>query len=87
MPLTPHQQQRALQHLKKKIPDSTCTACGTGKLEVHPDLTGTPLVELKDGRMNIFVREVIPLVQVVCSNCYRVEHFLAEGVLGSIKKS
>jgi len=52
-------------------------------LKVHPDLAGTPLVELNGNGMKIYARDVTPLVQVVCENCYHVEYFMAEGVLKS----
>ena len=82
MPLTNEQQQLVLQHLERKDAVTQCRICRKGKLKVHPEMVCTPLAENKGGNIKIYARDVVSLVQVVCSECWHVEHFMAEGVFG-----
>ena len=83
MPLTIEQQQLVLRHLEKKNAGTQCRVCRQGTLKVHPEMVCTPLAENKGGSIKIYARDVVPLVQVVCPECWHVEHFLAEEVFGS----
>ena len=83
MALNENQMGQILWHLENRVGESRCRMCGGSELKVHPDLAGTPLVELNGNGMKIYARDVTPLVQVVCENCYHVEYFMAEGVLKS----
>lgn len=80
MPLTIEQQQRVIQHLEQKNAEITCKKCRRGILEVQPEMVCTPLVENKGGNIKIYARDVVSLVQVVCPECWHVEHFMAEGI-------
>ncbi len=82
MPLTIEQQQLVLRHLEKKNAGTQCRICRQDTLKVHPDMVCTPLAENKGGTIKIYARDVVPLMQVVCPECWHVEHFMAEGVFG-----
>ena len=83
MPLTTEQQQRVIDHLEKENAEITCKICRRGKLKVHPDMVCTPLAENSGKGFKIYARDVISLVQVVCPECWHVEHFMAEGILNN----
>ena len=80
MPLSTEQQQLMLRHLERKNIDTRCQVCKNGELKVHPEMVCTPLAEIKAGNIKIYARDVVTLIQVVCPECWHVEHFMAEGV-------
>lgn len=82
MPLTIEQQQRVLRHLEQKNAGTECRVCRQGRYKVHPDMVCTPLAEKNGVPIKLYARDLVPLVQVVCPECWHVEHFMAEGVFG-----
>ena len=80
MPLSIEQQQLVIRHLELKNVGTQCGICRKGKLKVHPEMVCTPLAENKGGNIKIYARDVVSLVQVVCEECWHVEHFMAEGI-------
>ena len=83
MPLSTQQQQLMLRHLERKKVDTRCQICKKGELKVHPEMVCTPLAENTAGKIKIYARDVVSLVQVVCPECWHVEHFMAEGIFKS----
>jgi hypothetical protein len=83
MPLTNEQQQQVIRHLEAKNAEITCKVCKKGTLKVHSEMVCTPLAENSGIGLKIYARDVVSLIQVVCPECWHVEHFMAEGVLKS----
>lgn len=81
MSLSIEQQQRVIQHLEREQAGTLCQICKKGELKVHPEMVCTPLAESTRGEIKIYARDVISLVQVVCPECWHVEHFIADGIL------
>ena len=82
MPLSFDQQQLVIRHLEQKDAGTQCRMCKQGKLKVHPEMVCTPLAENKGGNIKIYARDVVSLIQVVCPECWHVDHFMAEGIIG-----
>lgn len=74
MSLTTEQIELVNQWLKEKIPDGLiCSACQNKQWTITGIVVAPPF---KDGNLT-FDGEVVPVVQMVCTNCRRCEFFAA----------